>query len=56
MKDKTLDQESASARAREGKEPKPDGFCFNCGNELHEGCFCPGFVCRREWERFQRKP
>ena len=56
MKDQPLAQESAPARAKP-KEPDPDGFCHNCGVELHGFTFCvtPGDICRKEWERFQRK-
>lgn len=49
-------QENAPARVPEREEPKPDGYCHNCGLDLRtEESFCTP-VCADEWRRFQRKP
>ena len=35
-------------------EPKPCGYCHNCGEHIKFGSFCDGY-CAEDWEKRQRQ-
>ena len=35
-------------------EPKPCGFCLNCGEHIKFGSFCDGY-CAEDWQKRQRR-
>ena len=35
-------------------EPKPCGYCHNCGEHIKFGSFCDGY-CAEDWQKRQRR-
>lgn len=41
--------------ARNAPVLAPRRFCYNCGDRIKRGCFCPGGECRDDYEKRMRK-